>query len=92
MMLIPDDRKHEEEMILARRGGRAGRSLRNAPRHQGRRQIEISLTISPIRNDAGQLVGASKVARDITPQKRAHRELEEADTRKNEFLALLAHD
>jgi len=93
MMLIPDDRKHEEEMILAwlRRGERVDHYETLRVTKDGG-QIEISLTISPIRNDAGQLVGASKVARDITPQKRAHRELEEADTRKNEFLALLAHE
>jgi signal transduction histidine kinase/ActR/RegA family two-component response regulator len=56
------------------------------------RLIDISLTISPLRNDAGELIGASKVARDISLQKRAQRELEEADARKNEFLALLAHE
>src|SRR5437867_4220780 len=49
------------------------------------RLLDISLTISPIYNAAGRLVGASKVARDITEQKRAN-------VWKNEFLALLAHE
>src|SRR5207237_2953379 len=44
------------------------------------------------RNEDGQIVGASKVARDVTAQKRILRELEEADVRKTEFLALLAHE
>jgi PAS domain S-box-containing protein len=93
LMLIPDDRKNEEEMILARlRQGERVDHYETMRVAKDGRQIEISLTISPIRNDAGELVGASKVARDITQPKRALRELEEADTRKNEFLALLAHE
>src|ERR1051326_6609025 len=56
------------------------------------RRLDVSVTISPIRNAAGVVTGASKVARDITLQKRAQRELEEADLRKNEFIALLAHE
>jgi len=56
------------------------------------RSLDVSVSISPVRNDAGEIIGASKVARDITLQKRVLRELEEADIRKNEFLALLAHE
>jgi PAS domain S-box-containing protein len=48
-------------------------------------RIDVSLTISPIRDAEGQVVGASKIARDVTARK-------EADRRKNEFLALLAHE
>lgn len=93
LMLIPDDRKSEEEMILSRlrRGERIEHYETVRVTKTGRR-IEISLTISPIRNGAGELVGASKVARDISMQKRVQRELEDADARKNEFLALLAHE
>ncbi len=92
-MLIPPDRKAEEEMILSRlRRGERVDHYETVRRAKDGRLIDISLTISPIRNDAGALVGASKVARDISVQKRALRELEETDTRKNEFLALLAHE
>ena len=92
-MLIPPDRTNEAEMILSRlqRGERVDQFETVRLAKDGR-LIEISLTISPIRNEAGALVGASKVARDISLQKRAQRALEEADTRKNEFLALLAHE
>lgn len=55
-------------------------------------RIDISLTISPVRDNAGHIVGASKVARDIRAQKQAERALGEADRRKDEFLALLAHE
>jgi signal transduction histidine kinase/ActR/RegA family two-component response regulator len=61
--------------------------------------IDVSLTISPIRNDAGVVVGASKIARDITEQKEAlrklaeaHKQLKRADTMKAEFLATLSHE
>jgi PAS domain S-box-containing protein len=47
--------------------------------------VDVSLTISPIRNSDGKVAGASKIARDITARK-------EEDRRKNEFLALLAHE
>ena len=92
-LIIPADRHAEEDEILARlrRGERIDHfeTIRQA---KDGRLIDISLTISPIRNDAGQVVGASKVARDVSAQKRLVRELEEADVRKTEFLALLAHE
>lgn len=56
------------------------------------RIINISLTVSPIRDASGRIVGASKVARDITQQKQAEKALVEADRRKTEFLAMLAHE
>jgi signal transduction histidine kinase/ActR/RegA family two-component response regulator len=58
---------------------------------QGRR-IDISLTVSPIRDGAGRVVGASKVGRDITDRKQAEESLRQADRRKDEFIALLAHE
>ena len=56
------------------------------------RRIDISLTVSPVRDGEGRIIGASKVARDITDRKRAEEALREADRRKDEFLALLAHE
>ena len=52
----------------------------------------MSLTVSPIRNAEGTIVGASKVGRDITVQKHIEKERLEADRSKNEFLAMLAHE
>ena len=54
--------------------------------------IDVSLTVSPIRNCHGIIIGASKIGRDITPQKRIEAERPEADRRKDEFLAMLAHE
>jgi PAS domain S-box-containing protein len=54
--------------------------------------IDVSLTVSPIRNSQGEVIGASKVGRDITLQKLVEGERLEADRRKDEFLAMLAHE
>jgi len=92
-LIIPPDRQDEEHEILARiaHGERVEHFETVRVSKQGRR-IDISLTISPIRDSAGGIVGASKVARDITDRKRAEEALREADLRKDQFIALLAHE
>jgi PAS domain S-box-containing protein len=92
-MLIPPDRQHEEEMILSRlRRGQPIEHYETVRVAKDGRLVDISVTISPVRDETGKVVGASKVARDISDQKRHQQELREADARKNEFLALLAHE
>ena len=56
------------------------------------RLIDVSLTVSPVRDSSGKIVGASKVARDITERKQAELALRDVDRRKDEFLAILAHE
>lgn len=72
LRIIPEELQSEEEEILAklRRGERIEHFETQRLRKDGRR-IDISLTISPILNKAGQVIGASKVARDISERKRA---------------------
>ena len=74
MRLIPPDRQEEEREILSRlrRGERVDHfeTLRLA---KDGRQLNVSITVSPIRDSTGQVVGASKVARDITQRKRRRR-------------------
>jgi PAS domain S-box-containing protein len=92
-MLIPEDRHHEEDMILSRlRGGEPLEHYETVRKTKDGNLIDISVTISPVLDEAGRVIGASKVARDFTLQKRVQRELKEADARKTEFLALLAHE
>ena len=54
--------------------------------------IDISLTVSPIKGKDGQVIGVSKIARDISEQKRLVAELEESSRLKDEFLATLSHE
>src|SRR5262245_27570128 len=70
--LIPPERQSEEDEILARiaRGERVEHfeTVRLTKDH---RRIDVSLTISPVRDVSGRIVGASKIARDVTEEKRA---------------------
>ena len=91
--IIPPELHAEELEILARlrRGERIDHYETVRLAKDGRR-IDISLTISPIRGEDDTIIGASKVARDITERKRDEGLLREADRRKDEFLATLAHE
>ncbi|MBN8783712.1 MAG: PAS domain S-box protein [Terrimonas ferruginea] len=69
-LIIPPDRHQEEGMIISRlaRGERVEHFETIRQRKDGK-LIHISLTVSPIRNEQGKVVGASKIARDISKQK-----------------------
>jgi PAS domain S-box-containing protein len=92
-LIIPPERQDDERAILERlcRGERIEHFETVRVAKDGRR-LEISLSISPLRDAHGRIIGASKVARDITERKRAEEALRDADRRKDEFLALLAHE
>jgi PAS domain S-box-containing protein len=92
-LIIPPERHEEERTILERlrRGERVDHFETVRVAKDGRR-IDISLTVSPVRDQEGHVIGASKVARDITERKQLDAALREADRRKDEFLALLAHE
>jgi PAS domain S-box-containing protein len=66
-MIIPDDRQHEEDDVLARiKSGRPLTNYETIRQHKSGKLIPISLTVSPIYDDNGTVIGASKIARDIT--------------------------
>ena len=91
--IIPPELHHEEADILARiRAGERVEHYETVRLAKGGARLDISLTVSPVRDRSGTVVGASKVARDITERKLALRALAEADRRKDEFLAILAHE
>ena len=107
MLLIPSDRQYEEEEILSRiRAGERVDHFETVRRRKDGSLIEVSVTVSAIKNAAGQVVGASKVARDISAAKQIERDrelllakerelresAEKADRIKNEFLATLSHE
>jgi PAS domain S-box-containing protein len=81
-MIIPQDRRDEETTILAklRKGERIEHFDTIRMRKDGTK-LEISLTISPVRDAEGKIIGASKIARDVTGRKRMERELHESEQR-----------
>jgi PAS domain S-box-containing protein len=106
-LIIPDERRAEEDMVLTRiRSGEVVDHFETVRRTKDGRLIDISLTVSPIRDPRGRVIGASKIARDISERKRMDalvREsedrlramvagLRQADEKKDEFIALLAHE
>jgi PAS domain S-box-containing protein len=78
-ILIPREHEDEEPAILARlRAGQRIEHYETVRMRKDGRLIDISLTVSPIRGPNGQIIGASKIARDITEQRQARRALDEA--------------
>ncbi len=89
-LIIPDDRKDEEPLILerVRRGERVDHYETVRKRKDGQ-LINISVTVSPIRDEDGRIIGASKIARDITERERMDAALKESESRYRELLQLL---
>jgi PAS domain S-box-containing protein len=70
-MLIPPDLQGEEDTVLAKiRAGDVVDHYETIRQRKDGTLVSISLTVSPIRNDAGEIVGASKIARDVTERSR----------------------
>jgi PAS domain S-box-containing protein len=86
-MLIPSDRQDEEPRILAKiKAGERVDHFETVRRRKDGSLVDISLTISPIRDRMGRVIGASKIARDITERKLAGRRLQESEQRLQELL------
>lgn len=92
-MLMPPELVEDMPRILdrVRRGEKVDHYQTRRRRKDGT-IIDVSLTVSPIRDASGRIVGASKIGRDITEEKRIEVERQEAERRKDEFLAMLAHE
>src|SRR6185436_1464820 len=106
-LIIPASRRSEEDEVLARirRGERVDHFETVRKRKDGS-LVDVSITVSPIRDGSGRIVGASKIGRDITDRRRIEQEREEflarerraradaerANRAKDDFLATLSHE
>ena len=90
-LIVPEERRAEEDEVLARISrGEAVEHFETQRRAKDGRLIDIALTISPMRDAAGAVVGASKISRDITARKQAEAAAERMQTALTAAQARLA--
>jgi PAS domain S-box-containing protein len=91
--IIPDDRQSEEDHVLSvlRRGERVDHFETVRQRKDGS-LVPISLTVSPVKDGRGRIIGASKIARDISDKKAAEEAIQRSMALKDQFLGLVSHE
>jgi PAS domain S-box-containing protein len=95
LRLIPEDLHYEEDEIL--RKIRAGERIDHYETRRTKKNgdsVEVSVTISPIRDESGRIIGASKIARDISNRKRVERQLVQSEklAATGRMAATIAHE
>ncbi len=81
-LIIPDDRKSEEAVFIDRiKRGEGIKHFDTVRLRKDGSLLDISLTISPLRDATGKIIGASKIARDITERRQSERALRESESR-----------
>lgn len=92
-IIIPSERLAEEDTIsTSLKNGNRIDHFETLRRHKAGHLVPVSLTVSPIRDNAGNVIGASKVSRDIGERKRAEETLRLMGDKKDEFLANMSHE
>jgi len=93
--LIPEELYEEDDRILsAVRHGQRTAPYETVRLRKGGQRIEVSVSVSPIRSREGKIVGASKIARDITERRKAEQALKrtEMEAAKGRLAAIIAHE
>jgi len=99
-ILVPADRENEVPQILDRIGrSESTENYETVRLHKDGTQIDVSITVSPIQDSAGEIIGASRIARDITEQKRAEAQLKalaadllHSNRELQDFASVASHD
>ena len=92
-IIIPKERIQEEDYVLSQiRQGLVVDHFETVRQRKDGSTLQISVTISPIHGPDGTVIGASKIARDVSEQIRLRQEADEANRLKDEFLATLSHE
>ncbi len=99
-LLIPESRKAEEDIILGKiKNGETVNHFETVRQAKDKHQIPISLTVSAIKDVTGKIVGASKIARDISERVLMEQQLQEYNDRlerlnssKDEFIGMASHE
>ncbi|RQO74659.1 hybrid sensor histidine kinase/response regulator [Pedobacter sp. KBW06] len=99
-LLIPKDRLDEENLIIDRvRNNKTVEHFETVRITKNGASVPISLTVSPIRDQKGRIIGASKIARDISIQKQSEAQLQKLyddiqtmNSRKDEFIGMASHE
>lgn len=99
-MIIPPERMEEEQEIITHlRGDKVTEHFETVRQHKDKHPIDVSLTVSPVYDPLGNIIGASKIIRDITSKKKAEEELrrytyalERSNKELDDFAYIASHD
>jgi PAS domain S-box-containing protein len=86
LIIVPEGHQEEEAGILAcLEAGERIEQFETQRITKNKKLLDVSLTISPVKNASGKIIGSSKIARDISERKQAER-------RKNDFIGMVSHE
>jgi two-component system CheB/CheR fusion protein len=92
-LLMPEERREEESELLIRAcHGEDVPTFETQRVTRGGSRVDVELSLSPVHDALGKVIGASSIARDITVRKRAEEQAQRTIAQREQFLALLSHE